>query len=215
MNLYDKYLLPYVIDLACGIGPVHRQRAKLVPKAQGRILEIGIGTGLNLRHYVPAQVTELWGLDPALQMHKLAKKRMHEAGLEVHLLGLPAESIPQDDASFDTVVCTYTLCTIPDPAQALREMHRVLKPDGKLLFCEHGHAPDASVSRWQERLNPVWKPLAGGCNLNRKIPDLLREAGFQIESLETMYLPGPRPFTFNYWGQASIRSRGDRPSRPS
>lgn len=204
MGMYDRYLLPYLIDLACGLAPVQAQRAKIVPQAQGKVLEIGLGTGLNMPHYRPAQIAELWGLEPALQMHRLADKRIQAAGLDVHMLNLSAEEIPAVAASFDTVVCTYTLCTIPDPHQALREMRRVLKPAGKLLFCEHGQAPDAGVRRWQERLNPIWKPLAGGCNLNRRIPQLLTEAGFLLDALDTLYLPGPRPFTYNYWGQASV-----------
>ncbi len=202
MNLYDKYILPHLIDAACGLKPMHRQRAKLVPQARGKVLEIGIGTGLNLRHYDPAKLDELWGLDPALEMHGLAKRRMRKAGLTVNLLPLPAEEIPARDGQFDTIVCTYTLCTIPDPAQALREMYRVLAPDGQLLFCEHGRAPDAAVRRWQDRLNPVWKPIAGGCNLNRDVPELLAQAGFRTDAMDSMYLPGPKPLTFNVWGQA-------------
>jgi ubiquinone/menaquinone biosynthesis C-methylase UbiE len=120
----------------------------------------------------------------------------------VELVDLPAEHIPKDDASFDTVITTYTLCTIPDAVSALREMRRVLAPGGALLFCEHGAAPDASVRRWQDRLNPIWKPIAGGCHLNRDIPTLLREGGFRVSDMEKMYLPGPRPLTYNYWGSA-------------
>lgn len=201
-NWYDRHILPYVLDLACGIKPVRRQREKIVPKAHGHVLEIGIGTGLNMAHYDPSRVIRIVGLDPALQMHKLAKKRIAQTGLDVELLGLTAETIPQPAASFDTVVCTYTLCTIPDPIAALREMRRVLKPGGRLLFCEHGRAPDASVRRWQDRLTPYWKKIAGGCHMDRDIPTLLREAGFTCESLDTMYLPGPQPLTFNYWGVA-------------
>ena len=203
MNLYDRYLLPYLIDFACGIEPVQRQRAKIVPRAQGRVLEIGIGTGRNLAFYDKAKLQKLCGLDPAAQMHRLARKRMRQAGLEVELIGLPAEQIPLPDASFDTVLITYTLCTIPDAVAALREMRRVLAPGGTLLFCEHGAAPDPGVRRWQDRINPLWKPIAGGCHLNRDIPALLREGGFRIDELETMYLPGPRPMTYNYWGSAA------------
>lgn len=203
MNLYDRYLLPTLIDLLCGIKPVQRQRAKLVPRAQGRVLEIGIGTGRNLPFYDKSRLAQLYGLDPALQMHRKARQRMHEAGIEVELLDLPAEKIPMPDASFDTVITTFTLCTIPDAVAALREMRRVLKPGGRLLFCEHGTAPDASVRRWQDRLTPLWKPIAGGCHLNRDIPALLREGGFHIEDMEQLYLPGPRPLTYNYWGSAT------------
>ena len=203
MNLYERYLLPYLIDLACGVKPVRKQREKVVPRAHGRVLEIGIGTGLNMKHYDRSRVEKIWGLDPAMQMHRLAAKRVRKAGLDVELVGLPAESIPMNDASFDTVLVTYTLCSITDPVAALREMRRVLKPDGELVFCEHGAAPDAGVRRWQDRLTPVWSKLAGNCHLNREIPDLLAEAGFAVKDLQTMYLPGPRPLTFNYWGSAS------------
>jgi ubiquinone/menaquinone biosynthesis C-methylase UbiE len=199
---YDRHILPYVIDLACGIKPVRRQRQKIVPHAHGRVLEIGIGTGLNLAHYDKARVSSLTGVDPALQMHRLARKRMAGAGLAVELVGVSAEGLPLDDASFDTVVMTYTLCSIPDPVPAVREMRRVLKPGGKLLFCEHGRAPEEGVRRWQRRLNPVWGRIGGGCHLDRDIPALLRAGGFALPALQTMYLPGPRPLTYNYWGEA-------------
>ena len=203
MGLYDRFILPYLIDLACGLKDVHRQRAKVVPQASGKVLEIGVGTGLNLAHYDAGKLEELWGLDPAAQMHRLAKKRMRRAGLDVKLLEVAAEEIPAPSGSFDSVVCTYTLCTIENPQQALAEIRRVLKPGGRLLFCEHGKAPDAGVQRWQQRLNPVWRSLAGGCNLDRAVPELLAEAGLKIGQLDTMYLPGPKPMTFNYWGVAT------------
>lgn len=202
VSFYNRHILPYVIDLACGMKVVARQRQKVVPQAQGRVLEIGIGSGLNLAHYQPDKVDELVGLDPEMAMHRLAKKRLAKAGLQASLVGLDAESIPLDDNSFDTVVCTYTLCTIPQPSIALLEMKRVLKPDGKLLFCEHGRAPDAAVRQWQNRLNPVWKRFAGGCHLNRAIPDLLTDAGFNVDSLEQQYLSAPKFATYNYWGSA-------------
>lgn len=201
-NWYDRRLLPYVIDLACGLKPVRLQREKIVPLAAGRVLEIGIGTGRNLRHYDKSRVAKLVGLDPALQMHRLARKRIARAGLDVELVGLSAERIPLEDASFDALVMTYTLCSIAEPVAALKEMRRVLKPGGKLLFCEHGRAPDESVRRWQDRLTPYWKKIGGGCHLNRDVPALLREGGFECREMQTMYLPGPRPLTFNYWGEA-------------
>ena len=199
---YERHLLPYLIDIACGVKPVRMQREKVVPLAQGRVLEVGIGTGLNLRHYDKSRVQSITGLDPALDMHRLAKKRMRKAGLAVELIGLAAEQIPFDAASFDSVVCTYTLCSIPDPVAALKEMRRVLKPGAPLIFCEHGRAPDESVRRWQRRLNPVWSKLGGGCQLDRDVPALLEAAGFHSNDLQTMYLPGPRPLTYNYWGTA-------------
>lgn len=199
---YDRHIFPRAMDLACGLPMVSRQRELVVPLALGRVLEVGIGTGLNMRHYDKSRVTQIVGLDPALQLHPLARERIAEAGLAVELIGLSAEKIPLPDASFDSIVCTYTLCSIPDPLAALREMRRVLAPAGRLLFCEHGRAPEASVQRWQERLQPLWGPLAGGCHLGRDIPALLQAAGFRLPDLHTRYLPGPRPFTFHYWGAA-------------
>ena len=204
-NWYERTLLPYLIDSACSVKAVRYQREKVVPLARGRVLEIGIGTGLNLRHYDKANIHSITGLDPALEMHKLAHKRMRSAGLEVELVGLSAERIPRADASFDTVIVTYTLCTIPDPLAALKEMRRVLTPGGQLIFCEHGRAPDAGVRRWQERITPWWKKVAGGCHLDRDIPSLLNEAGFACPDLKTMYLPGPRPLSYNFWGVAFAR----------
>ncbi len=199
---YERYILPLALDFACGLPMISRQRQLVVPLAQGRVLEVGIGTGLNMRYYDKTRVTKITGLDPALQLHPLARERIAQTGLDVELVGLSAEQIPLPDASFDTVLITYTLCTIPDALAALREMRRVLAPGGRLLFCEHGRAPDASVRRWQDRLQPLWGRVAGGCHLGRDIPALLQEAGFRLTDLHTRYLPGPRPFTFHYWGEA-------------
>lgn len=199
---YDRHLLPYVIDIACGMNPVREQRHKVVPLAHGRVLEIGIGTGLNLPHYDKSKIGKIVGLDPALEMHRLAQKRMRRAGLEVELVGLSAERIPFEDATFDSVLMTYTLCSIPDPVAALKEMRRMLKPGAKLIFCEHGASPDPSVRRWQDRLTPLWSKLGGGCHLNRDIPALLNQAGLRSGDLQMMYLPGPRPLTYNFWGTA-------------
>lgn len=198
---YDRHLLPYLLDLACGASTIRRQREKLLPLAEGRVLEVGIGTGQNLRFYDRARVKTLVGVDPALQLHRLALRRSREAGLPVELVGLSAERLPVADASFDTVVCTYTLCTIPDPLAALAEVRRVLVPGGRLIFSEHGTAPDEDVRRWQARLQPFWDKVAGGCQLGRDIPALLRQAGFRLE-LESRYLPGPRFLSFHYWGLA-------------
>jgi ubiquinone/menaquinone biosynthesis C-methylase UbiE len=202
--LYERHLLPWVLDLACGLSPISRQRAQVVPGARGRVLEVGIGTGLNMPHYDVLGVESLTGVDPALQMHALARRRAQRAGLDVQLIGLSAEDrLPVEDASFDTVVMTYTLCSIPDAVAALREIRRVLAPGGRLLFCEHGRAPDASVRRWQDRLQRWWGPMAGGCQLGRDIPALLREGGFITEPMQEGYLRGgPRPLAYNYWGAA-------------
>lgn len=179
-----------------------RQRAKVVPLARGRVLEVGIGSGLNLPYYQRSTVEKIYGLDPSPEMTAKAQRAVRRAALEVEFIHSPAESIPLGAKSVDTVLVTYTLCTIPQPQDALREMRRVLRPGGTLLFCEHGLAPDANVRKWQHRVTPIWSRLAGGCQLDRDIPALLRQGGFDVTQMDTMYLPGWRPATFNYWGVA-------------
>jgi ubiquinone/menaquinone biosynthesis C-methylase UbiE len=202
MGLYGRYILPKVVHLTCGMKPIMRQRQKVVPLARGRVLEVGIGSGLNLPFYDKSKVTRVYGLDPSPEMIRMARKRAHAAPFDIEFIGAPVEEITLEDGSIDTVVVTYTLCTIPEAEPALRQMARVLKPQGELIFCEHGLAPDAGVRRWQDRMTPIWKRLGGGCHLNRDIPQLIARGGFRIRSLETMYLPGWRPATFNYWGVA-------------
>ncbi len=203
MGLYSKYLLPKVVHFACSLKPNMRQREKVVPLARGRVLEVGIGSGLNLPYYDATRVTRLWGLDPSLEMKRMAEEAARSMSFDVEFIGLPGEEIPLEDNSVDTVLITYTLCTIPETEPALRGMARVLKPGGELIFCEHGTAPDESVRRWQDRMNPIWKRLGGGCHLNRAIPDLIEQGGFRIKGIETMYVPGWRPASFNYWGTAT------------
>ena len=203
MSFYEDKILPHVIHLACGAKPILKQREKVVPQAEGRILEIGMGTGINLAYYNPEKVEKLWGLEPSAGMRAKARPRIEAAPFDVEWLDLPGEEIPLDDNAADTIVLTYTLCTIADWLSAVRQMRRVLKPGGKLLFSEHGKAPDAAVEKWQNRINPVWKKIAGGCNLNRDIPKLLREGGFTTKEVNTMYLPAtPRFAGFTYWGYA-------------
>eukprot|EP01031_Cornospumella_fuschlensis_P050798 gene50798-62129_t len=196
MGFYDRHVLPRLIDYACGMGEVMKTRSKIVPQAEGRVLEIGIGTGLNLGFYDPAKVQVVIGVDPAAQMQALARQRADAITIPVETIALELGEIQASDASFDSIVCTFTLCTIPDAPAALKEMRRVLKPGGRLLFAEHGLAPDAPVVRWQHRLTPLWKPFAGGCHLNRDIPRLIEAGGFAIRELHTGYLQGPRPMTF-------------------
>ncbi|MDD3445542.1 MAG: class I SAM-dependent methyltransferase [Zavarzinia sp.] len=204
MGVYERHVVPHIINFACGLKPIRYQRRKVVPQAEGVVLEIGIGTGLNLPFYDAGKVTKLIGLDPSVKSWRIAGKRAENLGFPVEFIGLPGERIPLDDHSVDTVVMTYSLCTIPDPIKALEGMRRVLKPGGRLLFCEHGEAPDHGVKKWQSRVNPMWKTMFGGCNLHRPIPDLLRAGGFSVETIETMYLPGtPRIAAYNYWGSAS------------
>lgn len=205
MGFYDKYLLPRVVHFTCGLKPAMKQRQKVVPMASGQVLEIGIGSGLNIPFYDSSRVSHLWGLDPSPEMWSIALQNATEHHLDAEYLQSEAESIPLDDNAADTVVMTYTLCTIPEPQKALTEIRRVLKPDGRLLFCEHGQSPDNKVRRWQDRLNPVWGMLSGGCNLNRPIAGLLEDAGFSLQDLQTMYIPGWKPACFNYWGSAGYR----------
>jgi len=199
---YERNVLPFLINLACGVKPVRRQRAKVVPLAYGRVLEVGIGSGHNMPYYDRSRVSAIVGLDPSGAMRRRAEARIAQAGLAVEFVGLSAEKIPLPDAAFDSVLITYTLCSIPDPVAALDEMRRVLKPQGRLIYCEHGRAPDASVRRWQDRLTPLWRRFGGGCHLNRDIPALLAAGGFACDDVQTMYLPGPRPMSYNYWGEA-------------
>ncbi|WP_160288362.1 class I SAM-dependent methyltransferase [Pseudomonas knackmussii] len=203
MGLYDRYVLPHLIDCVCGMGDVMKQRSLLVPRAHGRVLEIGIGSGLNLKFYDPDKVSTIVGVDPSAQMQSLARKRVEQIRIPVEMVALELGQIQADAASFDCIVCTFTLCTIPDVAAALLEMRRVLKPGGEFLFCEHGKAPDAGVRAWQDRLTPIWKPLAGGCHLNRDIPALIAGGGFQVRDMTHDYLPGPKPMTYVYRGMAA------------
>lgn len=202
MGFYDRHILPHLIDFACGLGEVMQARAQIVPLAQGRVLEIGIGSGLNLAFYDPERVSAIVGVDPSAEMQQLARARAARIAIPVEMIALELGQIRAADASFDSIVCTFTLCTIADAVAALQEMRRVLKPGGRLLFCEHGRAPDAAVLRWQRRLTPYWKPLAGGCHLDRDIPALLAAGGFRVEQLQTGYLKGPRPMTYVYRGWA-------------
>lgn len=203
MSFYDDRILPHLINFACGTKPVLKQREKIVPQAEGRILEIGMGSGLNLPFYQPEKVDKVWGLEPSEGMREKARPRVEAVPFELEWLDLPGEEIPLDDNSADTIVLTYTLCTIPDWFKAVQQMRRVLKPGGKLLFSEHGKAPDEAVRRWQNRINPYWNKIAGGCHLNRDIPLMLQEGGFQLKELETLYVPKtPKTMGFTYWGFA-------------
>ena len=202
MGLYAKYVMPKVTHWACSAKPICRQREKVVPLAEGRVLEVGIGSGLNLPFYAAGKVQHVWGLDPSKESWALAQQAVAQAEFDVEFIEAAAEEIPLDDGSADTVLVTYTLCSIPEILPAIGEMGRVLKKSGRLLFCAHGRAPDEAVRRWQDRLNPIWKRLGGGCNLNLPIPSLIKQAGFRIQAMDTMYIPGWKPACFNYWGTA-------------
>ena len=202
MNPYERYVLPKMIDLACGTGGVMKARSRVVPQAIGDVLEIGIGSGLNLPFYDPKKVSSIVGVDPAAQMQALARQRAAAISIPVEMAAVDVQGIHAETARFDTIVMTFTLCSIIDPLSALQEMRRVLKPGGRLLFCEHGLAPDPSVERWQHRLTPLWKPMTGGCHLNRDIPTLIEASGFIVGEMSTGYLSGPRLMTYVYSGWA-------------
>ncbi|MBT7750792.1 MAG: class I SAM-dependent methyltransferase [Porticoccaceae bacterium] len=205
MSLYDKYILPSFLNCACGSKPINYQRQKVVPQASGVILEVGIGSGLNIPFYDRSKVEEVIGLDPSPELNAMAKKVADEYNLPVDFMLSGAEEMALPNNYVDTVLVTYTMCTIPDALSANKEMLRVLKPGGKLIFCEHGLAPDANVSKWQSRIDPFWGKIAGGCHLNRNIPELIRSAGFQIQTMDEMYLPSTPKFAgYNYWGTAVL-----------
>ena len=204
MGLYNKYILPKVIHYTCRQKPAMKQREKVVPAALGNVLEIGIGSGLNLPFYDGQKVRSVIGIDPSESLWKENTLDFTKLPFEFRFVRAFAEDIPLDSNSIDSVVVTYCLCTIPDLPAAFEEVRRILKPSGRLIFCEHGKAPDKAVAQWQNRLNPFWKHLGGGCNLNRDIPTLIKGNGFDINQLQTMYIPGWKPASFNYWGIAKI-----------
>lgn len=201
VGFYERSILPHLINLAMKNKEAGRYRGDVVPQARGRVLEVGIGSGLNLPFYGP-EVTHLFGLDPSPRLLEMAGHRPRPAHFPAEFLQASAEEIPLETGSVDTVVSTWTLCSIPDVLGALGEMRRVLKPGGSLLFVEHGLAADPGVQRWQHRLNPLWQPIGGGCNLDRKIDDLVAAAGFRLETLATGYAKGPKLMTFIYQGRA-------------
>ncbi len=204
MYFYDEVMLPFFMRRACASEPYMELRKKIVPLATGKVLEVGMGAGANLAFYNAENVDFVWGLEPSEGMRKQAHKNIEQSLVEVKWLDLLGERIPLEDCSVDTVVVTYTLCSIEDWRLALKQMHRVLKPDGKLFFCEHGKAPDSNVRKWQDRLTPAWKKMMGGCHLNRPITAALEDAGFLVETLETFYMKNfPRFVGYIYLGQAA------------
>jgi ubiquinone/menaquinone biosynthesis C-methylase UbiE len=201
VNVYEKYLLPRLIHWGMRSKVATAERRRVIPLASGTVLEVEVGSGLNLPFYGP-KVQRLYALDPSRELWKMARERVREVSFPVDFLAASAERIPLEDVSVDSVVSTWTLCTIPDPLQALPEMRRVLKPEGQLIFVEHGRAPDPGVRAWQHRLTPVWKRVAGGCHLNRPIDALIADAGFDITRIERGYRPGPKPMAYLYKGLA-------------
>jgi len=200
---YDSHIMPRLITVACGQPGIEKRRSQLVPLASGSVFEIGCGGGLNQQFYDTERVTSFSGVDPHEKLLEGARAEAGRKGWQVDLRQGVGEAIPFNDCTFDTVVCTYTLCSVTDQAQVLSELRRILKPGGKLLFLEHGRAPDRNVAKWQDRIEPIWKPIAGGCHLTRPIGSALRGAGFSVEPLGQDYLPKtPRVLGWMEWGVA-------------
>jgi ubiquinone/menaquinone biosynthesis C-methylase UbiE len=202
MGLYAKYVLPRLVDLSMRNKETARLRAEWLPHARGDVLEVGIGSGLNLPFY-SSEVQRVYGVDPSLELQRMALKRATATRARVEFLSQSSEyTLPLGDGTIDTVVMTWTLCSIPDTSKALRQMKRVLRGSGRLVFIEHGRSPDHGTAAWQDRMTPIWKRIGGGCHLNRKIDELITTAGFEIVELKTFYQPGPRPMTYTYQGIA-------------
>ena len=201
MGFYGEYVVPHIVGLAMRNRDLVPYRRRVVEAAKGRVLEIGIGSGLNLPLY-PSAIEEVLGLEPAARLINMARRSADRTTKKVRFIEGSAESIPLPDKCIDTIVMTWTLCSIPAAEQSLEEMRRVLKPQAQLLFVEHGQAPEARVRKWQDFLNPAWKRMAGGCNLNRPIATMIESAGFRITQLATGYMKGPRLATFIYEGRA-------------
>ena len=202
MSLYQDHVLPHLVNLAMRNRYLVPYRERVIAAVKGRVLEIGIGSGMNLSFY-SSTVSEVLGLEPAPRLIEMARRSARRSSATVTFVEAAAEAIPLDDNSIDTVVMTWTLCSIPAAQQALMEIRRVLKPVGQLLFVEHGQAPEPNVRKWQDLLTPIWKRVAGGCHLNRPIPALIENAGFRIGKLTTGYMKGPKPMTFTYEGHAN------------
>lgn len=200
MGFYSDIILPRLCDLAMRNRQLVPYRERVIGAAEGRVLEIGAGSGRNLPFYGPF-AKQILALEPSIRLVTMARRVPHHQ-IPVAFLEASAETIPLDDRTVDTVVTTWSLCTIPHAATALEEARRVLRPGGRLLFVEHGLSPDESVRRWQDRLTPAWKSINGGCHLNRPIQALIEGAGYRIERIETGYMPGPKPMTFMYEGSA-------------
>jgi ubiquinone/menaquinone biosynthesis C-methylase UbiE len=210
VNFYDRWILPPILDLAMRQNQLKKYRREVVAAAEGRVLEVGVGSGLNFPLY-GKQVEMVFGIDPSPRLLEIARRRAAATGIRAELLQGSATAIPLADSTMDTVVMTWTLCSIAHPLAALREMRRVLKPTGKLLFVEHGLAPEPKVERWQHKLTPIWCHIAGGCHLDRKIDGLIELAGFDLTSLRTEYATGPRPMTYMYVGCAQLADDCEAP----
>ena len=202
-KFYETNVVPKLLTVLCNTKPNHYQRKKIVPLATGDVVEIGVGPGLNLQYYNTTNVNKVIGIDPSDELNKIAKKNANKVNLEIEFNLSSAESIDLPTSSVDSVVCTFSLCSIPDPKKALNEIYRILKPGGKYFFCEHGISPDFFTKVFQNVTNIFYPKLSGGCHANRDIPKLITDSGLKIDEKDTMYLPGSVKFLgFNYWGVA-------------
>jgi len=204
-NFWDRHIVPRIIPIACGQGQIMKRRSLIVPYAKGKVLELGVGGGLNLGFYDASQVESVSGVDPSPGLLDRAHKAAKTAGINFDIKGGIAEDLPYNDDYFDTVVVTFTLCSVQDVKRTLSEARRVLKPNGKLLFLEHGASPDARVAKWQNRIEPIWKPLAGGCHLTRPVIASIASSGFKITDEKCEYLPkAPKPMAWVEYGHAVL-----------
>ena len=202
-KFYETKVVPKLLTVLCNTKPNHYQRQKIVPLATGDVVEIGVGPGLNLQYYNTTNVNKVIGIDPSDELNKIAKKNANKVNLDIEFNLSSAESIDLPTSSVDSVVCTFSLCSIPDPKKALNEIYRILKPGGKYFFCEHGISPDFFTKVFQNVTNIFYPKLSGGCHANRDIPKLITDSGLKIDEKDTMYLPGSVKFLgFNYWGVA-------------
>jgi SAM-dependent methyltransferase len=202
---WDRVMVPKLIGTCCAQPQIMEARSRIVPKASGDVLELGCGGGINMALYDPAKITSFAGLDPSPALLEVSRAAAQTRGMTADIRGGYGEAMPFDDAQFDTLLVTFTLCSVEDQAQVLSEMRRVLKPGGKALFLEHGSAPDASVARWQRRIEPIWKRIGGGCHLTRLVSGAYEKAGFKILSRDKAYMPKtPRPFGWVEWGEARV-----------
>ena len=207
-TFYEKNILPYVLNLSCNSKPIDYQRKKVIPDATGKVLEIGIGPGSNLKHYDNTKVTSILGIDPSKELNQIAKKRAEKNNLNIKFLIESASNLSVESKSIDTVVSTYALCSIPEPEKTLQEIVRVLKDDGIFIFSEHGLSPDKSVSFIQNITDSFYPKIAGGCHTNRNIENLISDNGFEFIELNNLYLPGTQKFLgYNYWGKAKVVSK--------
>jgi ubiquinone/menaquinone biosynthesis C-methylase UbiE len=202
MSLYEKYFLPKLLDCCCGMEGFQKKRAQIIPRVSGRVLEIGIGSGLNFDFYDFEKVEEVIGVDPAVSSVALAKSRAKDFNSKISFIESTAESIELESSTFDSVVIGFSIFTIPEPMQALAEAYRLLKPGGSLFFIEHGLAPEPNIQKWQHRITPVWRKIAGGCNLNRNIEELIIAGGFEFKDLKKKYIKGPKIASYLYYGEA-------------